>query len=118
MLTHNIPTRLRVSGHTCPQVEVGDDAVAIMSGNDNSGKLLPTRGVVFRRLFVRGRSVAIGSADSGNVTDVLFEDCGWHPTFQPFPRAVQTCPVEHKSLVFNSFILGFAHSGYGDWRSL
>ena len=31
--------------------------------------------MLFRRLFVRGRSVAIGSADSGNVSDVLFEDC-------------------------------------------
>lgn len=56
-------------------VDVGDDAVAIMSGNDDAGQLRPTRTVVFRRLFVRGRSVAIGSADSGNVTDVLFDGC-------------------------------------------
>lgn len=56
-------------------VHVGDDAVAIMSGNDEAGKLWPTARLVFRRLFVRGRSVAVGSADSGNVTDVLFEDC-------------------------------------------
>jgi hypothetical protein len=40
-----------------------------------SGADAPTRGVVFRRLFVRGRSVAIGSANTGNVTDVLFDDC-------------------------------------------
>eukprot|EP01043_Picozoa_sp_COSAG02_P079632 COSAG02_NODE_18528_length_934_cov_0.802395_1_plen_211_part_00 len=56
-------------------VHVGDDAVAIMSGTDEAGKLWPTAGMVFRRLFVRGRSVAVGSADSGNVTDVLFEEC-------------------------------------------
>jgi len=51
-------------------VAVGDDAVAIMSGPDAH-----TRDMVFRRLYVRGRSVAIGSADSGNVTNVLFDDC-------------------------------------------
>jgi len=51
-------------------VAVGDDAVAIMSGRDAT-----TAEVIFRRLFVRGRSVAIGSADFGNVTDVLFDDC-------------------------------------------
>merc|ERR1712224_274266 len=51
-------------------VEVGDDALAIMSGSGH-----PTRNVVIRRLFVRGRSVAIGSADFGNVTDVIFDDC-------------------------------------------
>lgn len=56
-------------------VHVGDDAVAIMSGTDEAGRLWPTRTMVFRRLFVRGRSVAVGSADSGNITDVLFEDC-------------------------------------------
>ena len=56
-------------------VHVGDDALAIMSGNDEAGELWPTAQLVFRRLFVRGRSVAVGSADSGNVTDVLFEDC-------------------------------------------
>ncbi len=56
-------------------VHVGDDAVAIMSGNDEAGQLWPSSRLVFRRLFVRGRSVAVGSADSGNVTDVLFEDC-------------------------------------------
>ena len=46
-----------------------------MSGADEAGRLWPTRALTFRRLFVRGRSVAIGSADSGNVTDVLFIDC-------------------------------------------
>ena len=51
-------------------VHVGDDAVAIMSGLGHT-----TAGLVFRRLFVRGRSVAIGSADDGNVTDVLFDEC-------------------------------------------
>lgn len=56
-------------------VHVGDDAMAIMSGTDEAGRRWPTRSVVIRRLFVRGRSVAVGSADSGNVTDVLFEDC-------------------------------------------
>eukprot|EP00936_MAST-01D_sp_MAST-1D-sp1_P000893 g893.t1 len=56
-------------------VHVGDDAVAIMSGADASGVLRPSSRLVFQRLFVRGRSVAIGSADVGNVTDVLFEDC-------------------------------------------
>lgn len=56
-------------------VHVGDDALAIMSGNDEAGALWPTAQLVFRRLFVRGRSVAVGSADAGNVTDVLFEDC-------------------------------------------
>lgn len=69
-------------------VEVGDDAVAIMSGPDwaegdcaASAKCLlanwswPTAGVSFRRLFVRGRSVAIGSEDFGNVTDVVFDNC-------------------------------------------
>jgi len=69
-------------------VEVGDDAVAIMSGPDwadgdcaASAKCpvanwsWPTVSVSFRRLFVRGRSVAIGSEDFGNVTDVLFDNC-------------------------------------------
>ena len=56
-------------------VHVGDDAVAIMSGADEAGQLWPTARMVFRRLFVRGRSVAVGSADGGNVTDVLFDDC-------------------------------------------
>jgi len=56
-------------------VHVGDDALAIMSGSDASGRLWPTRGLLFRRLFVRGRSVAIGSADFGNVSDVLFDEC-------------------------------------------
>ena len=70
-------------------VEVGDDAVAIMSGPDwangegcDASVLCPvanwswpTAGVAFQRLFVRGRSVAIGSEDFGNVTDVLFDDC-------------------------------------------
>ena len=56
-------------------VHVGDDAVAIMSGTDEAGKVWPTSRLRFKRLFVRGRSVAVGSADSGNVTDVLFEDC-------------------------------------------
>eukprot|EP00912_Choanoflagellata_sp_UC4_P001562 UC4_evm3s991 len=56
-------------------VHVGDDAVAIMSGNDEDGHRWTTASVVFRRLYVRGRSVAIGSAVSGNVTDILFENC-------------------------------------------
>ena len=70
-------------------VLVGDDAVAIMSGPDwedpsgcNASVVCPvanwswpTSGVVFQRLFVRGRSVAIGSEDFGNVTDVLFDEC-------------------------------------------
>eukprot|EP00040_Diaphanoeca_grandis_P001159 m.17629 g.17629 ORF g.17629 m.17629 type:complete len:503 (+) comp11593_c0_seq1:75-1583(+) len=71
-------------------VYVGDDAVAIMSGPDYVDPMCAfnasikcavsrvsqtTMGVIFRRLFVRGRSVAIGSEDFGNVTDVLFEDC-------------------------------------------
>ena len=56
-------------------VHVGDDAVAIMSGADTGGVLRPSARLIFQRLFVRGRSVAIGSADFGNVTDVLFENC-------------------------------------------
>lgn len=56
-------------------VAVGDDAVAIMSGNDESGRFWPTTNLTFKRLFVRGRSVAIGSADYGNVTNVLFDEC-------------------------------------------
>lgn len=70
-------------------VEVGDDAVAIMSGPDwadgecsnASAKCpvanwsYPTADVSFRRLFVRGRSVAIGSEDFGNVTNVIFDNC-------------------------------------------
>ena len=51
-------------------VEVGDDALAIMSGPS-----APSTRLVFRRLFIRGRSAAIGSADFGNVTDVEFDDC-------------------------------------------
>jgi len=70
-------------------VYVGDDAVAIMSGPDWQDPAgcpasaacpvanwsWPTSGVAFERLFVRGRSVAIGSEDFGNVTDVLFDNC-------------------------------------------
>lgn len=56
-------------------VYVGDDAVAIMSGADESGRLWTTRGVIFQRLFARGRSVAIGSAVFGNISDVLFDEC-------------------------------------------
>jgi polygalacturonase len=70
-------------------VAVGDDAVAIMSGPDWADPAgcaagnecpvanwsWPTRDVSFRRLFVLGRSVAVGSEDFGNVTDVLFDDC-------------------------------------------
>lgn len=70
-------------------VAVGDDAVALMSGPDWADPAgcaaadrcpvanwsWPTRGATFRRLFVLGRSVAIGSEDFGNVTDVLFDDC-------------------------------------------
>jgi polygalacturonase len=71
-------------------VRVGDDAVAIMSGpdwKDPEGCLpatapcavanvsVPTAGVTFTRLFVTGRSVAIGSEDFGNVTDVVFDEC-------------------------------------------
>ena len=70
-------------------VHVGDDAVAIMSGPDFADPAgcpatapcpaanwsWPTAGAAFRRLFVRGRSVAIGSEDFGNVTDVLFDNC-------------------------------------------
>ena len=43
--------------------------------NPCTGPDAHTRDMVFRRLYVRGRSVAIGSADSGNVTNVLFDDC-------------------------------------------
>jgi hypothetical protein len=39
-----------------------------MSGADEAGRIWPTRRLTFTRLFVRGRSVAIGSADFGNVT--------------------------------------------------
>jgi polygalacturonase len=71
-------------------VAVGDDAVAIMSGPDylngacqsNASAPCPVApysqpavGMVFRRVFVLGRSFAIGSEDFGNVTDVLIEDC-------------------------------------------
>lgn len=70
-------------------VAVGDDAVAIMSGPDFAGgqpcpptqpcpagsASEPTAGVLFERLFVLGRSVAIGSEDFGNVTDVVFRNC-------------------------------------------
>lgn len=58
-------------------VEVGDDAIAIMSGPDFlNGKVCsasepcpvspqsaPATGFVFRRVFIRGRSVAIGSEE-------------------------------------------------------
>ena len=58
-------------------VEVGDDAIAIMSGPDFvDGRVCATsvpcpvsrhskaaRGLVFRRVFIRGRSVAIGSEE-------------------------------------------------------
>ena len=71
-------------------VAVGDDAVAIMSGPDFvdgrcqsdasvdcpvSRYSQPAMGIEFRRIFVLGRSFAIGSEDFGNVTDVLIEDC-------------------------------------------
>ena len=70
-------------------VRVGDDAVAIMSGPDwadpagcaasspcaLANTSWPTAGVSFTRLFVTGRSVAIGSEDFGNVTDVAFDGC-------------------------------------------
>lgn len=72
-------------------VHVGDDAVAIMSGPDWKNRSCgsdptsqcavdlasprETAGVIFRNLFVRGRSVAIGSEDFGNVTNVLFDKC-------------------------------------------
>ena len=59
------------------QVEVGDDAIAIMSGPDFlNGRVCsasepcpvslqskPATGFVFRRVFIRGRSVAIGSEE-------------------------------------------------------
>eukprot|EP00035_Acanthoeca_spectabilis_P030691 m.477238 g.477238 ORF g.477238 m.477238 type:complete len:308 (+) comp43217_c0_seq1:507-1430(+) len=71
-------------------VAVGDDAVAIMSGPDfvdgscqaNASAPCPVApysqpavGLLFRRVFVLGRSFALGSEDFGNVTDVLIEDC-------------------------------------------
>eukprot|EP00035_Acanthoeca_spectabilis_P038965 m.57811 g.57811 ORF g.57811 m.57811 type:complete len:472 (+) comp9377_c0_seq1:1197-2612(+) len=56
-------------------VAVGDDALAIMSGNDAAGHLLPTTNLTFTRLFVLGRSVAIGSADFGNVSNIVFDEC-------------------------------------------
>ena len=74
-------------------VAVGDDAVAIMSGPDfvdghrckcqtdasapcpAARVSLPSVGLVFRRVFVLGRSFAVGSEDFGNVTDVLVDEC-------------------------------------------
>jgi polygalacturonase len=71
-------------------VAVGDDAVAIMSGPDFVDGACqadasvpcpvapysqPSQGMVFRRVFVLGRSFAVGSEDFGNVTDVLIDDC-------------------------------------------
>jgi hypothetical protein len=42
----------------------------------NVGGVLRSALPLFRfRLVVKGRSVAIGSADFGNVTDVLFDEC-------------------------------------------
>ncbi len=64
-------------------VDVGDDAVAIMSGPDYDPRqgpphiaaaAAPTSGVVMRQLQVLSRSIAIGSEDFGNVTEVLIED--------------------------------------------
>jgi|EP01049_Picozoa_sp_SAG25_P005947 polygalacturonase len=71
-------------------VAVGDDAVAIMSGPDFLDATCqtdtsipcpvakvsqPAMGMVFRRVFVLGRSFAVGSEDFGNVTDVLIDEC-------------------------------------------
>lgn len=84
-----MPFSVRDYTVTDSYVLVGDDAVAIMSGPDFEDPAgcaatvpcpvanwsQPTAGVVFQRLFVRGRSVAIGSEDFGNVTDVLFDAC-------------------------------------------
>jgi hypothetical protein len=55
-------------------VEVGDDALAIMSGADEAGRLWPTRGLTFRRLFVRGAwVVALSSQIAGSET--FTRDC-------------------------------------------
>ena len=46
-----------------------------MSGADEAGQIWTTARVIFRRLRVRGRSVAVGSAVSGNISNVLFDSC-------------------------------------------
>ena len=84
-------------------VHVGDDAVAIMSGADGAGVQRPSARLVFERLFVRGRSVAIGSADTGNVSDVLFDSCtiGDDEGSSPWAFKIKVLQITSDCSVFN-----------------
>lgn len=56
-------------------VDVGDDGVCIKSAVDGSGVPRPSDNITIRNTLILSRNFAIGSDTSGNVTNILMENC-------------------------------------------
>jgi hypothetical protein len=77
-------------------IDVGDDAIAVTSGeHDVTKRLVPTVNVTVRNSFLVSRNFAIGSSVAGNVSEVLVEDTRIGDAFGSAPWAVKIkthCP--------------------------